>query len=299
MARVLKIGTRSSPLALVQATHVQKCLQNLGQECTLVHITTSGDILKNKCLADYGGKALFTKEIESALLEGTIDLAVHSLKDVETKRPKGLTLASILPREDPRDAFLGAHTQTLKDLPLGALLGTSSPRRGAQALAVRPDLEIIPFRGNVGTRLEKLAKGVAQGTFLAVAGLKRLNISPPMQALDPAHITPAAGQGALALECLESDTTLCNLLKQLEDPLTRDCICLERAFLEILEGDCHTPLGILVTGTPTHAQSWMFIGTSLAGPHLRFYEEGPLTVLEKRVLEKASEGKKWLINQTS
>lgn len=297
MARVLKIGTRSSPLALVQATHVQKRLQDLGQECTLVHINTSGDILKDKCLADYGGKALFTKEIESALLEGAIDLAVHSLKDVETKRPPGLTLASILPRQDPRDAFLGAHARTLNDLPMDALLGTSSPRRGAQALAIRPDLDVVPFRGNVGTRLEKLAKGVAQGTFLAVAGLHRLSISPSMHIMDPAQMTPAAGQGALALECLESDTPLCALLKQLEDPLTRHCIRLERAFLEILEGDCHTPLGILVSGTPAQAQSWMFIGTSLAGPHLRFHEKGSLTFVEKQILEKAHEGKKWLINQ--
>lgn len=297
MARVLKIGTRSSPLALVQATHVQKCLQDLGQACTLVHMTTSGDMLKDKCLADYGGKALFTKEIEIALLEGAIDLAVHSLKDVETKRPPGLTLASILPRQDPRDAFLGADTTILEDLSLGALLGTSSPRRAAQALAIRPDLEIVPFRGNVGTRLEKLAKGVAQGTFLAVAGLNRLGISPPMHVLNPAHMTPAAGQGALALECLESDATLCTLLKKLEDPFARACVSVERAFLEILEGDCHTPLGILVTGTSERVQSWMFVGTSLAGPHLRFHEEGSLAFVEKQVLTKAHEGKKWLITQ--
>jgi hydroxymethylbilane synthase len=260
-------------------------------------MTTSGDMLKDKCLADYGGKALFTKEIENALLDGTIDLAVHSLKDVETKRPHGLTLASILPREDPRDAFLGAQTTILEDLPLGALLGTSSPRRGAQALAIRPDLDVVPFRGNVGTRLEKLSKGVAQGTFLAVAGLNRLGISPPMQALNPAYMTPAAGQGALALECLASDTTLCTLLKKLEDPFARACVSVERAFLEILEGDCHTPLGVLVAGTCAHAQAWMFIGTSLAGPHLRFYEEGTLAFLEKQVLAKAHEGKKWLISQ--
>ena len=290
MARVLKIGTRSSPLAMVQANFAKDLLASQGVEAILVPLTTSGDALVDKCLKDLGGKALFTKELESALLEERIDLAVHSLKDVEHTRPEGLTLACIPARHDPRDVFLGARVQSLQDLPQGSVLGTSSPRRAAQALLMRPDLTIVPFRGNVGTRLEKLESGVAQGTFLAAAGLGRLGVHHPhTQILAPHVMVPAAGQGALAFECRTRDASLIKTLAPFDDPSTRLCVEAERTFLRILGGDCHTPVGVLV-----HIQgdgAWhAHVFVSVPSPrHVTF--EGTKEQVEERLFALAEEAR--------
>ena len=266
MARVLKIGTRSSPLAMVQATYARDLLIQAGLEATILPLTTSGDALVDKCLKDLGGKALFTKELECALLEERIDLAVHSLKDVEHTRPEGLAIACVPERADPRDAFIGSAS--FEDLPHGAVLGTSSPRRAAQALLMRPDLTIVPFRGNVGTRLTKLENGVASGTFLAAAGLKRLGITlPKMQILEPHTMVPAAGQGALAFECRSGDVALIQALEAHEDPLARACVDMERDFLRILGGDCHTPVGVLVASHEDVWEAFVFVNTPAPKHH--------------------------------
>ncbi len=279
MTRVLKIGTRASPLAQAQAKHVQALLKTHGQESELVLITTSGDRIQDRYLSEVGGKALFTKEIERALLEGEADLAVHSIKDVETVRPKGIILASILARHDPRDALITREDYTLKTLPEGATLGTASARRAAQLKELRDDLNIVMLRGNVGTRLQKLQDGDVDATFLALAGLERLGIQPShLQPLAPEHMVPSAGQGALGLECLENDPDLVALLQSLEDPKSRQCVELERLFLHLVGGDCHTPVGIYVK--PQEGadllETWIFVGNAARMPPFAFMRR-PLT----------------------
>ena len=204
MNRELKIGTRGSPLALAQAAIVRDLLIGsglvAGDAIETVIIRTSGDRIQDRALADIGGKGLFTKEIEEALADGRIDLAVHSLKDLPAWMPDGLTLAAVLSRADPRDARLSNVADSIAALPQGAKVGTSSPRRRALLLHVRPDLHIVDFRGNVGTRLAKLEAGEVDATLLAVAGMGRLGLAIPYHALEPAEMLPAACQGAIGLE---------------------------------------------------------------------------------------------------
>ncbi|MCE2950517.1 MAG: hydroxymethylbilane synthase [Alphaproteobacteria bacterium] len=297
MTRVLKIGTRASPLAQAQAKHVQALLKTHGQESELVLITTSGDRIQDRYLSEVGGKALFTKEIERALLEGEADLAVHSIKDVETVRPKGIILASILARHDPRDALITREDYTLKTLPEGATLGTASARRAAQLKELRDDLNIVMLRGNVGTRLQKLQDGDVDATFLALAGLERLGIQPShLQPLAPEHMVPSAGQGALGLECLENDPDLVALLQSLEDPKSRQCVELERLFLHLVGGDCHTPVGIYVK--PQEGadllETWIFVGNAAQDASLRFYEASPYEMMRTQILNWAKDVKAWL-----
>src|SRR5262245_12693371 len=201
----LRIGTRGSPLALVQARAVRArlaaAMDVTEEEIELVVIRTSGDTIQDRPLAEEGGKGLFTKEIEEALAAGRIDLAVHSSKDMPTVLPAGLILAAFLPREDPRDAFISAKAKTLTELPRGAVLGTASLRRQAMAKMKRPDLAVVPLRGNVETRLKKLGEGVADATLLALAGLKRLGLAKSATAvMSVDEFLPAVGQGAIGVE---------------------------------------------------------------------------------------------------
>ena len=221
MTAKLKIGTRGSPLALAQADEVKAGLvaahSSLGEDdIEIIKIKTSGDIIQDRLLIEEGGKGLFTKEIEEQLLAGDIDLAVHSTKDMPAKLPKGLEIGAYLKREDPRDAFLSPIAGSIKDLPKGAVVGTSSLRRQAQVLKVRSDLEVIPFRGNVGTRLEKMKSGEVAAILLAVAGLNRLGLQAEITSyLDFDEMLPAPGQGAVALETRVGDETTGGLLSPL------------------------------------------------------------------------------------
>jgi hydroxymethylbilane synthase len=243
----LRIGTRGSPLALVQARTVRARLAKaLGideQAIELTIIRTTGDAIQDRPLAEEGGKGLFTKEIEEALLDGRVDLAVHSAKDMPTLLPPGLMLAACLEREDPRDVFISAKAATLLDLPQGASLGTTSPRRQAIAKRLRPDLRIVPMRGNVETRLRKLADGECDATILALAGLKRLGLERhATKIMDVNEFLPAAGQGAIGIEVREDDSRTRDILAHIDDADTSVALACERAFLAVLDGTCKTPI---------------------------------------------------------
>ena len=206
-------------------------------------ITTSGDRFADRPLADIGGKGLFTKEIEEALLDGRIDLAVHSMKDVPTRLPDGLEIAAIPEREDPRDVLIAHQARRLADLPSGVRIGTGSLRRRAQILAQRPDLAIVPMRGNVGTRLRKVADGKVDATLLALAGLRRLGEETEgIAVLAIEEMLPAVGQGALGIECRADDERVKEMLAPLTHPPSADAVRCERALLEVLDGSCRTPI---------------------------------------------------------
>ncbi len=249
MDKTLKIGTRGSPLALAQAAITRDLLVASGLVATnaieIVIIKTSGDRIQDRSLADIGGKGLFTKEIEEALTDGRIDLAVHSLKDLPAWMPDGLGLAAVLKRADPRDALLSPLADTLDGLPAGAKVGTSSPRRKALLLNRRPDLQIVDFRGNVGTRLAKLAAGEVDATMLAVAGMTRLGLDVDHNPIDPMEMLPAACQGAIGLEIRLDDEWAQALCNALDDRVSAIAIAAERAFLAALDGSCRTPIAAL------------------------------------------------------
>ncbi|MSO67840.1 MAG: hydroxymethylbilane synthase [Pseudolabrys sp.] len=247
-ATILRIGTRGSPLALVQARMVAARLAlALGLSVEAIElniIRTSGDAIQDRPLADVGGKGLFTKEIEEALLDGRIDLAVHSAKDMPTVLPAGLMLAACLEREDPRDVFISLKAATLADLPQAATLGTTSPRRQAIAKRMRPDLRIVPLRGNVETRLRKLADGECDATILALAGLKRLGLEAhATKIMTQDEFLPAAGQGAIGIEARQNDTRTRGILARIDHADTSTALACERAFLAVLDGSCKTPIG--------------------------------------------------------
>jgi hydroxymethylbilane synthase len=248
MAAQLRIGTRGSAMALFQAGLVRDRLAaahpDLAGRIEIVPIRTSGDREQSRRLAEIGGKGLFTKEIEEALLGRRIDLAVHSLKDVETWLPAGLEIACVLPRDDPREAFLSPRAASLAQLPPGAVVGTSSLRRQAQLLRRRPDLRIAPLRGNVDTRMRKLAAGEIDATILAFCGLVRLGQeAAAREILSPAAMLPAIGQGALAIECRSADDALRSRLGRLHDAASGAAVAAERAMLAALDGSCRTPIG--------------------------------------------------------
>ncbi|WP_104473392.1 hydroxymethylbilane synthase [Acinetobacter indicus] len=241
----LKIATRQSPLALWQAEHIRARLEALhtGLNVELVTFVTQGDKILDTPLAKIGGKGLFVKELEAALLDGRADLAVHSMKDVPMALPEGLSLAVICEREDPLDAFVSNTYASFQDLPQGAKVGTSSLRRKCQILKARPDLEIIDLRGNVGTRLSKLDAGQYDAIILASAGLKRLGLSERIRhTLAPEVSLPAVGQGALGLECRTNDQAVLELILPLMDDETNVCVRAERAFNAYLEGGCQVPI---------------------------------------------------------
>ena len=247
----LAIGTRGSPLALAQAHETRDRLAaafDLPPEAfTIVVIKTTGDdramIAADRPLKEIGNKGLFTREIEAALLSGEIDIAVHSMKDMPTEQPPGLLLDTYLPREDVRDAFVSLTHSAIADLPQGAIVGTSSLRRRAQLLHRRPDLHVVEFRGNVQTRLRKLDDGVAVATFLAAAGLNRLNMADvPATPIDTADMLPAIAQGAIGIERRTDDAATAQLLNAIHDTPTGQRLAAERAFLATLDGSCETPI---------------------------------------------------------
>ena len=247
MAQSIRIGTRGSPLALAQARMTRAALAvALGQgedTIEIVTIRTSGDRIQDRPLSEAGGKGLFTKEIEEALLARTIDLAVHSAKDMPTVLPDGLMLAACLPREDVRDAFISRGAPSLRDLPQGAVIGTASLRRQAMVKRLRPDVSVVPLRGNVETRLRKLEAGEVDATLLALAGLKRLGLADKVTALlDAQEFLPAVGQGAITIEARADDARTRALLTGIDDADTSVALACERAFLGVLDGSCRTPI---------------------------------------------------------
>lgn len=247
-APFLTIGTRGSLLALWQAHEVQRLLaeaHGVSPDAIAIRtFTTTGDKLTDRPLSEAGGKGLFSKEIEAALASGEVDLGVHSSKDMASVLPDGLVLAAFLEREDIRDAFVSLKYGSLDELPQGAKLGSSSIRRAAQMLRARPDLEIVPFRGNVGTRLQKLADGVADATLLATAGLRRLGQADKITAhLDPRTFLPAPAQGAICVEIRADDDRTAALVKPLNHGPTSTALAAERALLLTLDGSCRTPIG--------------------------------------------------------
>ncbi len=249
MTASLRIGTRGSPLALAQARETRDRLAAANHALAapdaveIVVIQTSGDRFQSGPLAELGGKGLFTKEIEDALLSGSIDIAVHSMKDVPSRLPDGLDIPCVLPREDPRDAFLSAAAPSLAALAKGAVVGTASLRRKAILLNRRPDLEIAPIRGNVDTRMRKLADGEVDAMLLAVAGLKRLGkADAATEILAPEIMLPAVCQGAIGIECRTSDDATRRLLEPIDDAPTARRVAAERALLAGLDGSCRTPI---------------------------------------------------------
>jgi hydroxymethylbilane synthase len=243
----LRIGTRGSPLALWQAGHVRmRLIAAHGLEerdVELSVITTSGDRIQDKPLREFGGKGMFTKEIDEALLDARVDMAVHSMKDLPTELPGELCVAAVLPRGDVRDAFISNKGESLGALPPGAAVGTSSLRRQAQVLRLRPDLRVVDFRGNVETRLKKLDQGLADATLLALAGLERLDLTTHATSiLSPDEMLPAVAQGAIGVTCRESDFGTRELLQPLDDHAAALRVACERAFLARLEGSCKTPI---------------------------------------------------------
>jgi hydroxymethylbilane synthase len=245
---ILRLGTRGSPLALTQARMVRAALAKAHgldpERIALEVIRTSGDRIQDRPLAEVGGKGLFTKEIEEALTAGAIDLAVHSSKDMPTVLPAGLVLSAYMEREDPRDVFISRKASSIAELSLGATVGTASLRRQAMVKRKRPDLTIVPLRGNVETRLRKLDEGVADATLLALAGLKRLGLADAATAiLDIDEFLPAVGQGAIGIETRADDSRTREMLGPINHADTFSALAAERAFLAVLDGSCRTPIG--------------------------------------------------------
>ncbi|MES1202296.1 MAG: hydroxymethylbilane synthase [Pseudomonadota bacterium] len=282
MNPLLRIGARGSALSLRQTEQTRSRLAGLlGVEVEalpITAITTSGDKQQEGRLIETGGKGLFTKELDEALRDGRIDIAVHSLKDLPTRLPDDIALACVPEREDPRDAFVSVKAASLADLPAGATMGTASLRRQAQTLFARPDLKVAVLRGNVDTRIRKLEAGVADATYLALAGLKRLGLEHHARALvDPDAMPPAACQGALAITTRASDAETIQRLTGLESAVARVEIEAERAFLDALDGSCRTPIAALArcngarlsfigeTLTPDGKQRWRRTGSAALG----------------------------------
>jgi len=254
MTVALRIATRGSPLALAQAREVRARLAAAHPDLAadgaveIVPYRTTGDLLQSGPLREIGGKGLFTREIEEALLDGRADIAVHSMKDLPTALPGGLAIAALLPREDARDALIAHGAARIAELPQGATVGTASLRRQAILLAARPDLRVVPLRGNVETRLARVASGEFAATLLAVAGLKRLGLLDRATAiLEPDEMLPAVCQGAIGIECRAGDDRTRALLAAVDDPDTASRVAAERAFLAALDGSCRTPIAGLAT----------------------------------------------------
>ncbi|MEP6784137.1 MAG: hydroxymethylbilane synthase [Sphingomonadales bacterium] len=244
---IIRLGTRGSPLALVQANLTKSALLAAhgwaDEAVEIVMITTDGDRIQDRPLAEIGGKALWTKTLDRALMENRTDASVHSMKDVETIRPGGIALVAMLERADVRDRLIGADS--IDRLPQDAIVGTASPRRAAQLLRLRPDLKIVSFRGNVATRLKRVENGEADATLLAAAGLDRLG-HPTLGAAIPVEtMLPAVAQGAVGIECRAEDTKTRVLLAAIDHVPTHRCVGAERAFLAALGGSCHSPVGVL------------------------------------------------------
>jgi hydroxymethylbilane synthase len=279
----LRIGTRGSPLARVQAALVCRALEAAHPKLAapgalqVVAITTTGDRVRDRPLAELGGKGLFCKEIETALLDKSIDVAVHSMKDLPTWLPVGLTIGAVLAREDARDVLIVRGAGGLESLPQRALVGSASLRRQAQLLARRPDLRVATLRGNVETRLRKLAAGEVDATLLALAGLRRLGIMPAgAVVLAPEAMLPAVGQGAIGIECRADDARTRALLAAIDDPPTSACVGAERALLAALDGSCHTPIAGYAEADGTELRLRALIARPDGSVCLRAERQGPL-----------------------
>jgi hydroxymethylbilane synthase len=253
----LKLGARGSLLSRAQSTMIARALEQRfpGLTVELTIVSTSGDVIQDRPLHEFGGKGLFTKELEQALIRGDVDFAVHSYKDVPVTMPlvvvSTLIIAATPPREDPRDLLASLAAKSIADLPQNARVGTGSLRRQAQLLAARPDLQVLPIRGNVDTRIRKLRSGEYDAVILATAGAKRSGLFDPscMTPIDPAVMLPAAAQGVLALQCRKNDTRMIELLSALNDADTSLAVRAERQVVQLLNGDCHSPIAALATIT--------------------------------------------------
>jgi hydroxymethylbilane synthase len=271
----LTIGSRGSQLALWQANHISALLRGQGHEVEILIIKTTGDKLQEVTFAQVGSKGMFTKEIEEALADGTIDLAVHSLKDLPTELADQFVLAATPPRVDPRDVFVSVNYANLAALPQGARVGTSSQRRRAQLKALRPDIEAVEFRGNVDTRLRKLAEGQVDAILLAAAGLDRLEKTEWVrERLEPKDFCPAAGQGALGIETRKNDPDTIAAVQFLNDPATRFAVTVERAALGALGGGCQVPIGIHCKTGP-FCEVFGVVAAPQSGEAIRVYRSVP------------------------
>ena len=292
----LRLGTRNSPLAMAQAyeTRERLCAAHgwAEEEVELVPVVASGDKVLDRPLAEIGGKALWTKELDAWLGEGKIDVAVHSAKDVETLRPNAFKFAAFLPRADRRDALVGAPS--IAAIPQGAIVGTSAPRRAAQLLNLRPDCKVVTFRGNVATRLGKLEAGEADVTFLAAAGLERLGQSDVGAPLETGDWIPAAAQGVIALECRADDAEAAKLLSAIDHAPTRAELEAERALLAQLGGTCHSPVAVLCSGAgealTMRAALFSPDGSDRVDGEASFApgEHGPVAALAADLLDRAT-----------
>ncbi len=295
-SRKLRIGTRGSPLALVQAretrSRLMAALNRPEADFEIIPIKTTGDMVRDRPLNEVGGKGLFTKELEEALLDGRIDVAVHSMKDMPAHMPAGLTIGAVLAREDVRDAFISLAAPTLAGLPQQAALGSSSVRRTAQALRLRPDLRPVPFRGNVETRLQKLRDGVADATFLAAAGLRRLGLADRITALVGVEdMLPAIAQGAICIQIAEARQEVAEEAAKIDHTESRIAVECERAFMAALDGSCRTPIAghAIIKGNRIH-----FRGEALTldGKHVfTATREGALSDAAKMGLDAGAEVK--------
>ena len=293
-SRPLRLGTRGSPLALTQARMVIAALGAAhgwaDGAVEIVAIRTSGDAIQDRALAEVGGKALWTKELDRALLDGEIDFAVHSMKDVETIRPAQIVIAAMLPRADVRDRLIGV--ETLGALPQGARVGTSSPRRAAQVRRARPDAEIVLFRGNVDTRLAKLAAGEADATLLAGAGLDRLGRGDVGRPIPTEEMLPAPAQGAVGIETLTANNEMRALLGAIDDTMTNACVTAERALLAALGADCRSPVAALAvrSGAGLHLRAEILTedGSECRTGEAMLLQRGDAAALAERLLDGAS-----------
>lgn len=284
----LRIGSRGSQLALWQANHIADLLRGQGHSVEIEIIKTTGDRLQEVTFAQVGSKGMFTKEIEDALLDGRVDLAVHSLKDLPTELPEPFALAATPPRVDARDVLVSAKYAKLSDLPQGARVGTSSQRRRAQLKALRPDIEAVEFRGNVDTRLRKLGEGQVDAILLAAAGLDRLEKTEWIrERLEPKDFCPAAGQGSLGIETRELDLKTIEALRFLNDPATRFAVTAERTALAALGGGCQVPIGIhcrVQPGNDTTVEIFGVVADPNDGRTIRIHETGPRCEIDPEAL---------------
>jgi hydroxymethylbilane synthase len=285
----LRLGTRKSPMAMVQAGHVAKLLtERAGTRVELVGLTSFGDVTRAH-LPDVGGTGVFVSGLRESLLAGDIDLAVHSLKDLPVAAMPGITLAAVPVRDDPRDALVGRNGAKLADLPPGATIGTSSPRRAAQLLLMRPDVRPVPVRGNAGTRLGKVTSGEVDAVVLAHAGLARIGeVDRVTQVFEPDDMLPAPGQGALAVECRAGDSARTDLFALVDDPVSRAAVTAERAVLAGLQAGCSAPVGAYAAGTGVLHLTAIAVAAS-GGPALRAARSGPLSYAERLGRDVAAE----------
>jgi hydroxymethylbilane synthase len=273
----LRLGTRRSPMAMAQSAHVAELLTaRTGRQVELVGLSTTGDVSRAE-LTQIGGTGVFVSTLRERLLDGSVDFAVHSLKDLPTWTESGLVLAAVPPRDDPRDALAARSGDKLADLPPGARIGTGSPRRAAQLLMIRPDLRPVPIRGNAGTRLGRVTSGEVDAVVLAYAGLARIGrLDVVSQVFEPEEMMPAPGQGALAVECLDSRADLADILGQIDDQASRAATDAERSLLAALQAGCTAPVGAYAAGTDALRLD-AIVAAADGGEALRASAEGPVS----------------------